>query len=83
MNIILLSGGSGKRLWLPRYSLSCLPWAIRAAARVILRVTKVSPPGGQHSVREFVQLAFHHAGIELEWSGSGLEEKGINKATGK
>ena len=39
--------------------------------------------GVQHSVREFVQLAFHHAGIELEWSGSGLEEKGINKATGK
>lgn len=39
--------------------------------------------GVQHSVREFVQLAFHHAGIELEWSGSGLEEKGIDKATGK
>ena len=39
--------------------------------------------GVQHSVREFVQLAFHHAGIELEWSGSGLEEKGIDRATGK
>lgn len=39
--------------------------------------------GVQHSVREFVQLAFHHAGIELEWSGSGLEEKGIDKVSGR
>ena len=39
--------------------------------------------GVQHSVREFVQLAFHHAGIELEWSGDGLEEKGIDKDTGR
>lgn len=39
--------------------------------------------GVQHSVREFVQLAFHHAGIELEWYGSDLEEKGIDRASGK
>ncbi len=39
--------------------------------------------GVQHSVREFATLAFHHAGIELEWKGEGLEEKGIDKATGK
>jgi GDPmannose 4,6-dehydratase len=39
--------------------------------------------GVQHSVREFATLAFHHAGIEIEWQGSGLEEKGIDKATGK
>ena len=39
--------------------------------------------GVQHSVREFCQLAFHYAGIELEFTGSGLEEKGIDKATGK
>lgn len=39
--------------------------------------------GVQHSVREFTTLAFHHAGIELEWQGSGMEEKGIDKATGK
>ncbi len=39
--------------------------------------------GVQHSVREFATLAFHHAGIELEWRGEGLEEKGIDKATGK
>ena len=39
--------------------------------------------GVQHSVREFCQLAFHHAGIELEFRGKGLDEKGIDKATGK
>lgn len=38
--------------------------------------------GEQHSVREFCQLAFHYAGIELEFIGEGLEEKGIDKATG-
>lgn len=39
--------------------------------------------GEQHSVREFATLAFHYAGIELEWTGEGMEEKGIDKATGK
>ena len=33
--------------------------------------------GVQHSVREFAQLAFHYAGIELKFEGRGLEEKGI------
>lgn len=39
--------------------------------------------GIQHSVREFATLAFHYAGIELAWQGEGLEEKGIDKTTGK
>lgn len=39
--------------------------------------------GEQHSVREFCQLAFHYAGIELEFRGEGPEEKGIDKATGR
>lgn len=38
--------------------------------------------GVQHSVREFATLAFHYVGIDLEWRGKGLEEKGIDKATG-
>ena len=33
--------------------------------------------GVQHSVREFTQLAFRHAGIELKFEGKGLDEKGI------
>ena len=39
--------------------------------------------GKHHSVREFATLAFHYAGIELEWQGEGIDEKGIDKATGK
>ena len=39
--------------------------------------------GVQHSVREFATLAFHHAGIELEWKGTGLDEVGIDKLSGK
>ena len=39
--------------------------------------------GVQHSVREFCYLAFKHAGIELEFQGEGINEKGYDKATGK
>ena len=39
--------------------------------------------GEQHSVREFCQRAFHYVGIELRWEGEGIEEKGIDQATGK
>lgn len=39
--------------------------------------------GVQHSVREFATLAFRYAGIELEWEGSGVEEKGIDRVSGK
>lgn len=35
------------------------------------------------TVREFVETAFHHVGIEVEWHGSGVDEIGIDKATGK
>ena len=33
--------------------------------------------GESHSVREFVNLAFNHAGIEIEWRGKEVDEKGI------
>ena len=39
--------------------------------------------GEQHTVREFCTLAFKYAGIEMEWQGEGLAEKGIDKNTGK
>ena len=39
--------------------------------------------GEQHSVREFCTLAFAEAGISLRWEGTGLEEKGIDAATGR
>lgn len=39
--------------------------------------------GEQHSVREFCTLSFKYAGIELEWQGKGVDEKGIDKKTGR
>lgn len=39
--------------------------------------------GEQHSVREFCQLAFRRAGIELRFEGEGANEKGIDVKTGK
>lgn len=39
--------------------------------------------GEQHSVREFCQFAFKEVGIDLEFKGSGVDEKGYNKATGE
>ena len=38
--------------------------------------------GEQHSVREFCLHAFSRVGIELEFQGEGINEKGIDKATG-
>lgn len=39
--------------------------------------------GEYHTVREFTTLAFKEVGIELEWRGDGVDEKGYDKATGK
>ncbi|WP_407269617.1 GDP-mannose 4,6-dehydratase [Radiobacillus sp. PE A8.2] len=39
--------------------------------------------GEMHTVREFVGLAFKHVGIDIEWQGEGVGEKGIDKNTGK
>ena len=39
--------------------------------------------GEQHSVREFTERAFHEVGIDLRWEGEGVEERGIDVATGR
>lgn len=39
--------------------------------------------GVQHTVREFTELAFKNDGIDLEWKGEGMDEKGYDKKTGK
>ncbi len=39
--------------------------------------------GETHSVREFATLAFREAGLELEWHGTGLDEKGVERGTGR
>ena len=35
------------------------------------------------TVRAFVEMSFKHIGVEFEWQGSGVDEKGIDKATGE
>jgi GDPmannose 4,6-dehydratase len=39
--------------------------------------------GESHSVREFVEKAFGHIGRTIAWRGRGVEEKGVDKATGE
>ena len=39
--------------------------------------------GGQHSVREFTDRAFREVGINLRWEGEGINERGIDTATGR
>jgi len=39
--------------------------------------------GVTHSVRDFVEKAFGHAGIDIAWQGSGAGETGTDSATGK
>ena len=38
--------------------------------------------GEATSVRDFCEMAFQNAGIDLEWEGEGVNEQGINKANG-
>jgi len=39
--------------------------------------------GETHEVREFVELAFREVGIDIEWQGEGVNEKGIRQDTGE
>jgi len=39
--------------------------------------------GKTYTIREFVEKAAQHVGIEIEWSGEGITEKGLDKRTGK
>ena len=39
--------------------------------------------GVAHSVREFVEKAFREVGLELDWQGSGVEEKGVDRESGR
>lgn len=39
--------------------------------------------GETHTVREFTELAFKEVGIDIEWRGTGVDEKGYDKKTGR
>ena len=39
--------------------------------------------GETHTVREFVELSFKQIGVEIDWQGAGVNEKGIDSSSGK
>lgn len=39
--------------------------------------------GNTHEVREFVELAFREVGIDIDWQGEGVFEKGVDRVTGR
>jgi GDPmannose 4,6-dehydratase len=39
--------------------------------------------GEMHSVREFIELAFSRIGRSIEWKGAGVDEVGLDSATGE
>lgn len=77
---LYLGNLSSKRDWgyAPDY-VECM-WLILQADRPD---DYVIATGEQHSVREFATLAFKNVGIDLRWKGTGIDEKGIDNATGR
>ena len=49
----------------------------------VVKIMAVLATNETHTVREFVELAFAEVGIEIEWKGEGVDEKGYDKNTGK
>jgi len=43
----------------------------------------VMATGQSHSVREFAELAFRRIGVEIAWQGQGIDERGVDRATGR
>ena len=43
----------------------------------------VMATGETHSVKEFIELAFRELDYEINWTGEGVNEKGIDKNTGR
>jgi GDPmannose 4,6-dehydratase len=43
----------------------------------------VAATGEMHTVREFIEKAFAHVGRTVEWRGEGVNEEGVDVATGK
>jgi GDPmannose 4,6-dehydratase len=65
---------------MPREIVGYAPDYVEAMWRILQHTSPddfVVATGESHSVREFVNLAFNHASIELEWKGNGVDEKGI------
>lgn len=78
-DVLLLGNLEAKRDW------GYAPDYVEAMWRMMQHDTPldlVIATGATHSVREFVTCAFAHTGVSLVWQGSGINECGINAATG-
>ena len=82
---------AGHRDWLSLGNLEARrDWGLAGdVVDAMWRIRQVDEPddwvvgiGEEHSVRAFCELAFARAGIELEWTGSGTEERGLDRANG-
>jgi len=75
--VLYLGNLNAKRDW------GFAPEYIRAMWLILQRENPddyVIGTGESHSVREFVEKAFEYAGIEIEWKGNGVDEKGLVKS---
>ena len=79
-NKLFLGNLSSKRDWgYAKDYVECM-WLILQAEKPDDYVVAT---GVQHTVREFAQLAFRYAGIELDFVGDNENEKGIDHKTGR
>jgi len=77
--VISLGNLSAQRDW------GYAPEYMEAAWRMLQQTSPedyVIATGETHSVREFVEKAFHCVDIDIVWEGEGISEKGLNRKTG-
>ena len=68
------------------FLVACIAFGINMSYGAYIRrsyIKAVIATNETRTVREFVDIAFKCAGIEIEWKGTGVDEVGINKANGK
>ena len=71
---------NAKRDWSHAKDAAKAMWAILQAEKPD---DYVIASGETHSVREFVEEAFKHVGMEIAWKGEGVNEVGYDKKTSK
>ncbi|GHV54019.1 GDP-mannose 4,6-dehydratase [Synergistales bacterium] len=85
-----IASGKQERLWLGNLN-SKRDWGhAEDYVEAMWRILQYDKPddfviatGETHSVREFAEKAFRRAGMEIEWSGEGADEKGLDAKTGR
>lgn len=80
LNVLEMGNLEAKRDWGYTPDYIDAMWRILQADRP---ADYVIATGETHSVREFVEEAAKHFDIDLQWQGSGVNEKGVDKKTGQ